>query len=71
MVLMNQTVDTDTEKTEWKKMMKMNQTVDASMLPPNQTAYLCIWWEITCTSIGFGCEKTNFNDKVILGVRIA
>ena len=29
-------------------------TVEASMLPPNQTAYRCIWWEITCTSIGFG-----------------
>jgi len=30
-------------------------TVYASMLPPNQTAYLCIWWVITWTSIGFGC----------------
>ena len=29
-------------------------TVDASILPPNHTAYLCIWWDITWTSIGLG-----------------
>lgn len=29
-------------------------TVEASILPPNQTAYLCIWCDITWTSIGFG-----------------
>ena len=34
-------------------------TVDASMLPPNHTAYLCIWCWITETSIGFGCKITK------------
>ena len=29
------------------------------MLPPNQTAYRCIWWEITCTSIGFGWKNRS------------
>ena len=29
-------------------------TVDANILPPNQTAYLCIWCWMTWTSIGFG-----------------
>lgn len=29
-------------------------TVDANMDPPNHTAYLCMWWVMTWTSIGLG-----------------
>lgn len=29
-------------------------TVDASMDPPNQTAYRCMWCVMTCTSMGLG-----------------
>lgn len=29
-------------------------TVDASIDPPNHTAYLCMWWVMTWTSIGLG-----------------
>lgn len=27
------------------------------MDPPNHTAYLCMWWVMTCTSIGLGWKK--------------
>lgn len=35
--------------------LETSLTVDANILPPNQTAYRCIWCVITWTSIGFGC----------------
>lgn len=35
-------------------------TVDASIDPPNQTAYLCMWCVMTCTSMGFGCKQRQF-----------
>ena len=41
-------------------------TVDASIDPPNQTAYLCMWWVMTCTSMGLGCKRrkrTKLVDK--------
>lgn len=31
--------------------------MDANMLPPNQTAYRCMWCVMTFTSIGFGWKK--------------
>ena len=42
-------------------------TVDASMLPPNHTAYRCIWCEMTLTSMGLGFGwKNNFNYKNLI-----
>lgn len=34
-------------------------TVDANIDPPNHTAYLCMWWVMTCTSIGLGWGKNR------------
>ncbi len=42
-------------------------TVDANIDPPNHTAYLCIWWVMTCTSIGLGWggrTETNTEDQL-------
>lgn len=52
-------------------------TVDANIDPPNHTAYLCMWWVMTCTSIGLGWEKqavsyTSFEkgrrDQILKGI---
>lgn len=46
--------------THWRVTRKRKiLTVDPNMLPPNQTAYRCMWCEITLTSIGFGYNRNN------------
>ena len=37
-------------------------TVEASIEPPNHTAYRCMWWVITCVSIGLGCKHSSNNN---------